>query len=361
MDILTYSPKVEAYVAVTGKDGKTSAYYDLSQDITSCSITRELDAASSFTIKLQNKNGKYNGIFTPMDRVLIFATGADGKRYQQLTGYIKKVDRFTLFASDFTIEGRDVMYQLQELWWDPDLTASQELLIRTDYYKSKDAGFSGVIKALLVDVAGWNENRIYISPTLPDEVINWAYELYEAQKSDIADTKTMVEDFYNIMATSGLLTGGSSNGSSGGTAGNADVEAACKWAIDIANNDQYGYVWGGSHGDSWDSSGGDCSAFVCHAFKDGGGFNISITSTYYMKDTFTSAGFKWYDRSAMELSGYSKLQRGDILLNIQKHTELYIGDGQVVGAHTSSVAKADQISCKSYWDDKWDGILRYEG
>lgn len=371
MEILTYSPNVEAYVAVTGQGGKVSAYYNLSQDITSCNINRKMDAASTFTIKLQNKNGKYNGIFTPMDRIIIYATGADGKKYQQLSGYITTVDRFTLFAQDFTIKGKDVLYQLQELFWDPNLTESQNALMRSDYYDKQDAGFSGVIKTLLVNIAGWDESRIYISPTFPDEVINWAYELYDAQKSDIEGIKTIVDDFYNIMATSGLLVGGTNGQTLGDTNGGSDtadnamVEAACKWAIGIANDDSHGYDQANRYGPDY-----DCSSLVCTAFKTAG-FDVPVTTTFNMKGAFESVGFKWYDRYAAELSSYSKLKRGDILLNIEAHTELYIGGGQNVGAHIdenggikygqSGDQTGNEISCGAYWDDNWDGILRYEG
>ena len=67
MKILTYSPSIEAYVEVSGKDG-AKAYYDLSPDITSARVTRNSDTYSSFDITLQNKNRKYNGIFRSQSR-----------------------------------------------------------------------------------------------------------------------------------------------------------------------------------------------------------------------------------------------------------------------------------------------------
>ena len=376
MEILAYSPKVEAYVAVYGQGGGT-AYYDISEDITSCSIKRQLNQSSSFSIKLQNKGGKYNDRFTPMDRITIYATGADGVRRQQLTGYITTVSRFTLYEAEFAMSGYDSLYQLQKLYWDPELIASQKAVLRTTERTSeKDAGMSKVIKTLICDVGGWDEARVYISPTYPDEVIDFAYELYAAQKSDIQDAESLVEDFYNAVNTSGPSFGGSSSSSSGqslgdtnggsGTADNAQVEEACKWAIGIANDDSHGYDQGSRTGPDY-----DCSSLVSTAFSNAG-FDVSPTlSTYYMRDAFVSAGFTWYDRSAAELESYSKLKRGDILLNISSHTELYIGGGENVGAHQNEFSgitggetgdqTGSEISITAYWDDNWDGILRYEG
>ena len=72
MRVLSYSPNIEAYVAVRTKDGY--AYYDISQDIVSCSVSRAENEASTFNIRLQNVGGKYNNLFTPMDRITIYAT-----------------------------------------------------------------------------------------------------------------------------------------------------------------------------------------------------------------------------------------------------------------------------------------------
>lgn len=226
MEILTYSPKVEAYVAATN-NGST-VYYDLTQDITSCSVNRKVDAASTFSIKLQNKNGKYNDLFAPMDRVVIYATGADGKRYQQMTGYIKSVPKFRLFNQDFNIEGRCSIYRLQELFWDPSLNASQRALGMSD----TDSNWDKVLKTLLMDVAGMDSSQIYVGD-VPAEVINWAYQLYAAQKEDIADTKTLVEDFYSVIKTSSPTFASSSSGASTSDVhGNSNAEKIWNFCIE---------------------------------------------------------------------------------------------------------------------------------
>ena len=66
------------------------------------------------------------------------------------------------------------------------------------------------------------------------------------------------------------------------------------------------------------------------------------------------------------LSGQSSLRRGDILLNEQNHTELYLGGGMSLGAHwdwdgVNGDSSGTEISVAQYWDSNWDGILRYTG
>ena len=162
------------------------------------------------------------------------------------------------------------------------------------------------------------------------------------------------------------------------------IENALQWAVDIANDAD-----GESHGYSWDGRWGtdyDCSSLVITAFKNSG-FNVgSATYTGNMRTVFEEAGFTWIPKTQINLSSSSQLQRGDILLNESSHTEIYLGNGQNVGAHRGYMSqwcshsnsdgkyhrhghyslgeqKGDQdggeISVAGYYNYPWDGILRY--
>lgn len=89
-----------------------------------------------------------------------------------------------------------------------------------------------------------------------------------------------------------------------------------------------------------------------------------------MRSVFENAGFTWIPKSQIDLSNSSQLVRGDILLNEAKHTEIYIGNNQRVGAHTGTYDKYDsnspgdnngiEIFIYNYSNSSnWDGILRY--
>lgn len=168
-------------------------------------------------------------------------------------------------------------------------------------------------------------------------------------------------------------------------AADSKVEAAINWAVGIANDDTYGYS-DGSEACGYRSRYGpdyDCSSLITTAFREAG-FNLPYyLYTGNMKEYFTNAGFTWIPAS--DIPGFpascANLQRGDILLNHVHHTELYLGNGQNVGAHWdwngisggigggrtwSEAAKcyrygADEINVDVYYEYNWDGILRYEG
>lgn len=162
-------------------------------------------------------------------------------------------------------------------------------------------------------------------------------------------------------------------------AADSRIESAINWAVSIANNNYYGYSQAVSRRNGTPDF--DCSSLVSWAFHNTG-FNVQGgLNTRTMRQAFVNAGFTWIPAS--QISGFpaksTYLQRGDILLYEEKHTEIYIGNGQNVGAHAdyngipggngggrswSSGWKkyrygADEIDVGPYWNDNWQGVLRY--
>ena len=160
MDVLSYSPKVEAYAAV----GRNGDYVDLTPDIVHTSVTRVSNGASTATVRLQNVGDKYNGYFMPFDRIAIFATKIS--RYPIFTGYINDVPAYSMYGTDVTVSAKCPIYRLQKLYWDSSLFESQKLLGFGGNAKSWDE----VIFNLLIDACGIPEQAIAIGD-VPQELI----------------------------------------------------------------------------------------------------------------------------------------------------------------------------------------------
>ena len=149
----------------------------------------------------------------------------------------------------------------------------------------------------------------------------------------------------------------------------APIEAAIEWGTAIADDNSHGY----SQVTRYGNPNYDCSSLVCYAMQSAG-FNIDITSTHSMKNMFLAEGhWEWIPSyqlgdlsNAGVMGGRSLLRRGDILLNEQNHTELYLGGGMSLGAHwdwdgVNGDSSGLEINIAQYWDSDWDGILRYTG
>lgn len=144
----------------------------------------------------------------------------------------------------------------------------------------------------------------------------------------------------------------------GSVAPDANVEKAVQWCIDKANSNSVVYVFGSPDRFNPDGLYYDCSGFLCTAF-DYAGFDIQGAGGTYtgnMIPAFTSRGWKWIEGSTWSAD---ELQRGDILLNIEWHTQMYIGNNQDVNCGYTPASI--ESHCQFYEPYGWDGILRYDG
>ena len=140
------------------------------------------------------------------------------------------------------------------------------------------------------------------------------------------------------------------------------IEKMVEHAIAIANDDSHGY----SQADRWNID-RDCSSLM---YESGyvGGYNLNRYDPRYtgtMIRDFSAVGFEVIPFANVGLGG---LKRGDILLNVSYHTEMCIGGGKFVGAHSSENGgiygqPGDQtgreISIVPAYDyDPWNYVLR---
>lgn len=145
----------------------------------------------------------------------------------------------------------------------------------------------------------------------------------------------------------------------------SSVEKMVSHALAIAADDSHGY----SQGDRWLVD-RDCSSLMYES-ADEGGFPVGrgpdkTRYTGTMLADFTAAGFTAIPFPDVGLGG---LVRGDVLLNVEHHTEMYVGDGLMVGAHVAETGgvygqPGDQtgneisvVAAYVYWAG-WDYVLR---
>lgn len=143
------------------------------------------------------------------------------------------------------------------------------------------------------------------------------------------------------------------------------VEYAVQWCLNIANDDSHGYSqyhrWGPDY---------DCSSMIITAYQNAGipVKDAGATTTYNMQPTFQKCGFEVV-RNWNKATGEG-LIRGDVVLNVNHHVELYIGNGQLVkasqdeyggiaGANPGDQTK-QEIRTSGYYNFPWDMALRYK-
>ncbi|MBR1811870.1 MAG: C40 family peptidase [Clostridia bacterium] len=144
------------------------------------------------------------------------------------------------------------------------------------------------------------------------------------------------------------------------------IEQAMKAAVAIANDQSHGY----SQTNRYGNPDYDCSSFVYKVFYDAGFGIRQWGNTSSLPGDFKAAGFTYITN--IDFTKTTDLQRGDILWR-SGHVEIYMGNGQIVGAHSADSTAAhpnrspksgdqgDEISVTAYYNAPWSGVLRYQG
>lgn len=149
------------------------------------------------------------------------------------------------------------------------------------------------------------------------------------------------------------------------------VEKFVVGMIAIANDDRHGYSQYNRWGKPGTWSDYDCSSLVSSEVQRAGipVMDNGATYTGNMYPAFIKSGFKDVT-SQVNLWTGKGLKRGDVLLNVRYHTEVYIGDGKMVGAKSDERGgivgrrTGDQtgreICISNYKNYPWTHVLRYE-
>lgn len=164
------------------------------------------------------------------------------------------------------------------------------------------------------------------------------------------ERRTQARKWYNYLSQQG---------------GSQTIENAVEWAVGIANDNSHGYDQNNRWGPDY-----DCSSLIIQAWQNAG-VPVKTQGASYtgnMYDAFIACGFTDVT-SQVNLSSGTGIVRGDVLLNIQSHTAMSIGNSQIVQAsinefgETTGGQSGDQtgreIYTRSYYNYPWDKILRY--
>ena len=142
------------------------------------------------------------------------------------------------------------------------------------------------------------------------------------------------------------------------------VEYAVQWACAIANDDSHGYDQGSRWGPDY-----DCSSLIISAYEEAGVpvKSAGANTTHDMVPAFKKCGF--VEVANWNRSTGSGLIRGDVLVRVSGHTEMCIGNGQLVKASQNEFGGArggtigdqtgKEVKIGGYYDGGWDYALRY--
>jgi SpoIID/LytB domain protein len=171
------------------------------------------------------------------------------------------------------------------------------------------------------------------------------------------------KDYFSILVnTYGANVSITSNCKSEENDSNSSISqnGVVQWMVNFANDDTHGY----SQKNRTMNPDVDCSSFVYYGLINGGGFTTKQLGSYPFT---TSTMGKILEKNGFKVNKFtsiSNLQEGDILWR-SGHTEVYVGNGKNVGAHTDKDGKSGDSSGKevdvSSTGTNWKYYYRYSG
>lgn len=242
MKRLVYNPHVDVYIkADTG-------IYDISPYVTNCTITRRTNQVSSASVTFRNPNFKWTNfktkqpdgsmaegpVFHPMDPIIITLTRLRDRPIQVFTGFCDTTPYLQLFPGTCTLEASCTLKRLEHVYWDPGLPFVWNYLISRGWQIDKalggiaklaqeaknlsetktltDGSIGGLLNDILIDVAGWKPDTVFIEE-LPKDLVAIVEKLF--MDIDNADTEARDEFFdllHQMIGTSNDAGGGGGGG-----------------------------------------------------------------------------------------------------------------------------------------------------
>jgi hypothetical protein len=201
MSTLLYNPGIRISL-----DTRSMGMIDVTEDIESGSLTLNEGSSHSLNFRLSSAGGKYVGILTPNDRVVV-----QMKRVtwlQVFSGYLDSVPYFSTFNKSVDLAATCTMKRILYHYWDPGLPQSVALLLSALYstqkggnggqFSSPDAGMGNVIQTLLTEVVGWDPAQMHIG-VVPRDFIARIDKIWSSVESSITNS---------INNLGGLVVGG---------------------------------------------------------------------------------------------------------------------------------------------------------
>ncbi len=200
MKTFVYTPKVRVIISRGGKQ------IDVTNDIVNCSLHRAESSAASFFMTLANKNWKYTPrdgapVFHRMDPIVVYMGRTS--TIQVFSGYLDTVPWKQAYPGTVNFKATCTIKRLMHTRWNPNLAVSSSLLNQEsaanmnagDRQGGLDSGLGSLLRRLLVMVAGWPTQNIWIQ-NFPETFFLFLKQQLEKEKSE---NKKAVEAFRRML------------------------------------------------------------------------------------------------------------------------------------------------------------------
>lgn len=204
MATLIYSPGIQVVI-----DTASNGLIDVSDDIEKWNLEITGSAAGGvFSCVLINHRNKYDGVFTPNDRIVVRLKRI--KWLQNMAGYLTGVPFFSVFPRSVNLLAHTSFKRLQYHFFDKGSMAVYQLLNSSGHGEESaaqsDAGLKGKAISLLTEVADWPSQNIHIGE-VPHDWFETVSDLYNKTVERVGVAKQSVGAAPTIKGVSKVADG----------------------------------------------------------------------------------------------------------------------------------------------------------
>lgn len=178
MSTLIYAPEATVLIRTAPTSRGKGKIIDVSADVSRGSISRITGGVSTANLTILNQGRKYDGMFTPMDTVVIYLKRL--RKVLKLSGYVSAVPLWSALPGSVSLRCACSLKRLQDWMWDPGTDASVALLsklwVGSNQYQMGDGGLAQRAVDLMGKVANWPANKIHIAQ-VPTQWFNTVHNL----------------------------------------------------------------------------------------------------------------------------------------------------------------------------------------
>lgn len=187
MPTMVYAPEVTIRIKTDADSRGKGKVIDVSDDLTRGSVTRVSNGISTANFSMLNQGRKYDGMFTPMDPVVVYFRRI--KTVLKFSGHLDAVPLWAAEPASINLRASCTLKRLQNYMWDPGSAAAVALLNTVDPNASKmeDGGMAQRAINLLTQVAGWPQAQIHIA-RIPHD---WYKKVSEVADQLIAEAEAL--------------------------------------------------------------------------------------------------------------------------------------------------------------------------
>lgn len=252
MKRLIYAPKVYVFVRCSNLIGYNSTpIRDLSADVVSGSITRNVNNLSTAEVVLKNRFFKHikdeqtgRSVFLPMDLITIWLQRVAGKPIQVFTGYLDSVPYYQMYPGNCILKASCTLKKLKYTWFDPGLPTFASWLKKKGWTYNpdtgesnnwpnemnrvsdlnptdpknisgkqiNDSGYGQLLYDFMTDsgYAGWDKEQVRVS-NIPSSFIDKALTLYkdtyEEKGKAREDLQNLLKSMMTIQVNPAIISG----------------------------------------------------------------------------------------------------------------------------------------------------------